>query len=123
MSNTIIIIITSCSTIDYGWKRINFIFLKSLTNSYAGIYRGRMGFEDLFNIIENNVMYEDFEPEQFIPSADGKKVVVVGHTKSKSKLIPNSTWVCISIYAIKLRVSLDRVVALQIARCHSSFQF
>eukprot|EP00029_Vermamoeba_vermiformis_P013498 TRINITY_DN8417_c0_g1_i1.p1 TRINITY_DN8417_c0_g1~~TRINITY_DN8417_c0_g1_i1.p1 ORF type:complete len:151 (-),score=27.23 TRINITY_DN8417_c0_g1_i1:70-492(-) len=61
-------------------------------NPIAGIYRGRMGFEDLFNIIENNVMYEDFEPEQFIPSADGKKVVVVGHTKSKSKLIPNSSW-------------------------------
>lgn len=77
-----------------------------LTNSYAGIYRGRMGFEDLFNIIENNVVYEDFEPEQYIPSADGKKVVVVGHTKSKSKLIPNSSWVCSLIYR-KYLLKLD----------------
>jgi len=63
-------------------------------NSFLGIYRGRLGFEDLFNIIESSVIYEDFEPEQYIPSADGKKLVVVGHTKSKSKLIPNSPWVC-----------------------------
>lgn len=53
------------------------------SNPFSGTYRGKEQVRKFFAIVNENIKFEAFEPQEFVPHGD--KVIVIGYERGSSR--------------------------------------